>query len=168
MNGEITVKSKLEKGSEFIVTLNGVKIPEILVPDFVKQDISYEKLNSLKIILAEDIQINRELIKIYLENEDVQIYEAETGIAVLNMLKQFRPDIIIMDIRMPLMNGIDANQIIKNTPELKNIPVVAITAHATKEEVEQYKILFDYYLTKPVSKESLIETLLQIQNSHKN
>jgi signal transduction histidine kinase/CheY-like chemotaxis protein len=71
----------------------------------------------------------------------------------------FRPDLILMDIRMPVMDGYDATQRLKADPELRAIPVVALTAYAIKEQKAQYQDIYDAYLSKPISKHDLIATL---------
>jgi CheY-like chemotaxis protein len=118
---------------------------------------------------VEDNAPNREVVRAYTAACNLRLIEAENGQEALQMLKPEsagtlpapRPDLILMDIRMPVMDGYEATQVIKADPTLQTIPVVALTAYAVKEQVEQYQDLYDAYLSKPISKLELIATLAE-------
>ncbi len=158
MNGTISVKSKLGIGSEFILTLNDVKISEqkTIIQKNNIRDFYAEGIN---IILAEDNEINRQLITVFLENQNINIKEANNGKEVLKILEEYIPDLILMDIQMPVLDGYEATKIIKKDNRFKNIPVVALSAHAIKDVVAKYHTIFDDYLTKPVSREDLLKSV---------
>jgi CheY-like chemotaxis protein len=95
----------------------------------------------------------------YLASYDLRLIEVENGQKAIESVKQTRPDLILMDIQMPVMDGYQAAQILKIDQDLRTIPVVALTAYAMKEQREQYQELFDDYLSKPIVQNDLIATL---------
>jgi CheY-like chemotaxis protein len=86
----------------------------------------------------------------------MQVIEAEDGEKAVALALQHKPDLIFMDIRMPVMNGFEAARIIKTTSETSKIPIVALTASVKREEQDkEYAQYFDGYLRKPVSRSEL-------------
>ncbi len=69
------------------------------------------------------------------------------------------PDIILMNIQMPVLNGYDASKIIRKNKELKHIPIIALTANATNDEKKKYGHIFDEYLTKPITNKSFLSAI---------
>jgi len=94
-----------------------------------------------------------------LENENIDVIEAVNGHQVLEKLKHSIPDLILMDIQMPEIDGFQVAKRIKENKNLQNIPIVAVTAHATKGEINKFKLVFDEYLTKPITKKSLLKAI---------
>ena len=76
--------------------------------------------------MAEDVISNRQIIKGYLENYNITIVETENGKDCIYLAQRNRPDIILMDIQMPIMDGYTAINILKSDNELKNIPIIAL------------------------------------------
>jgi len=102
-----------------------------------------------------------------LSDEKVDIYEASDGEEVLALLEKVNPDIIFLDIRMPKKDGFETAKIIKADERYKSIPIIAVTAHAVKSEIEKYKEVFDDYLTKPIIKSDIMKSLTKLIISHK-
>ena len=113
----------------------------------------------LKIIYADDVEINREVVKMLLIKEKIEIFEAADGEEVLDLLKTVKPDMILMDIQMPNMDGYEAAKIIKSDKANSSIPIIALTAHAVKSEIKKFGNIFDDYLTKPIIKSKLIKAI---------
>ncbi|QTA83286.1 Two component system response regulator histidine kinase, GAF domain-containing [Desulfonema limicola] len=167
MKGKIEVHSELNKGSCFKVEFFDIKIAQ--EKDFkARQKVSLNSTNiefePANIMVVDDVRFNRMLIKIWLKNTGINIIEAESGDHALYILKsrQFmniRPDLILMDIRMPGRNGYEITKEIKSDNTLKSIPVLAFTALVMKDEEKKIKACFDGYLPKPVNKASLISEL---------
>lgn len=161
MGGEIKVESETGKGSIFLLEFKDVEVAS--VDDVVKQrgDFNFSNIEFEKsvIIVADDIDFNRELIRGFLEDFNFEIIEAKNGKEAIEKTKKFNADIILMDIRMPEMSGYDATNILREDPEYKNIPVIAVTASVMKEDIENLEYVFNSYLKKPVSKMQLLKEL---------
>ncbi len=152
MNGTLSVKSKEGIGTEFILKLSDVKISNTQIKKKKTIDSTASvTLKGIKILYAEDNMINRAVVSELLKNEGTELREAENGKIAIEMLKTFTPDIILMDIQMPELNGYEAAKIIKQNEKLKSIPIIAYTANATVNEIEKYKKVFDDYIIKPLN-----------------
>ncbi len=113
-----------------------------------------------KVLLVEDNYMNKVLVREILTLNGYEIIEAKSGAEALKMLTVVRPDIILMDIHLPEMDGFTATRIIKADERNKRIPVLAITASAMKGEEE--KILshgFDGYIAKPIEVKKMLELI---------
>ncbi len=164
MGGKVSVESRLQVGSTFKVFIPDLEIVKIKT-DTAKQktlnpkEINFEKSN---VLLADDVGFNRKLIRAFLDKSNVNVIEAEDGQIALEMARKHKPDVILMDIRMPVMDGIEATRLIKKDRELSKIPVIAITAHALKNDGLNYEDTgFDGYLYKPVNMTLLFEELMK-------
>ncbi len=157
MNGEISVTSEAGKGSTFYIHLHNVEIAASQHYDADKSfDLAAIKFEKRTILVADDIDFNRELLRVHLEEYGLTILEASTGKEVVSKSIEFTPDLILMDIRMPEMSGYEAAQHLKDNINCENIPLIAVTASAMKQEEAKVRELFDGYLSKPVSKLELI------------
>jgi CheY-like chemotaxis protein len=113
-----------------------------------------------KILIAEDNAVNRELLRELLEMRGHTVAEACDGEEALRMIEQTQPDLLLLDIGMPLLDGFGVMRKIREDPCFASLPVVAVTAYAMQGDRE--KILssnFDGYLSKPVNARSLGEEL---------
>ena len=123
---------------------------------------SAEQLNvaGKTILLVEDNEANSRLAKFLLRSQGYQVREAVTAREAFEILKTHRPDLIIMDILLPDMDGLEATKKIKENPATRDIPVVAVTAYFTKAERE--KVLaagcIDL-ITKPIDKETFVNRI---------
>jgi CheY-like chemotaxis protein len=112
-----------------------------------------------KILIVEDVELNRDLLVQLLEEEH-EVTTAIDGPSCLAMLERELPDIILMDISLPGIDGLVIAQQIKATPELKDIPIIAVTAHAMRGDRE--KVLAsgcDAYLSKPLDEPELFNLI---------
>ncbi len=113
-----------------------------------------------RILVVEDNLMNKILVKEVLTLNGYEIIEAQTGTEALKSFTTVRPDLVLMDIQLPEMDGVTAMRVIKSDKKNKDIPVIALTASAMKGEEE--KILnagFDGYIAKPIDTKKLIETV---------
>ncbi len=113
-----------------------------------------------KILIAEDNPVNRELLRELLEMRGHTVAEACDGEEALGMMEQSQPDLVLLDIGMPLLDGFGVIRKIRENPRFASMPVVAVTAYAMQGDRE--KILsskFDGYLSKPVDARSLVQEL---------
>ncbi len=183
MKGNISVKSEIAVGSTFTVCLPNVQIAKNHFNFSENNKINYNEnfdFKGSKILIAEDIQSNIEIIKGYLKNNNIKIIEAKNGLIALELAKSEQPDLILMDIQMPVMDGFESIEKIKKINELKNVPVIALTASVKLDDANKIKSYFNEYLRKPVSKYDLIiklqkylprkslheEQKLNIENKH--
>ena len=119
-----------------------------------------------KILLVDDSEDNRFLIREYLKNTGHEIIEAENGEAAVEKAKRGQFDVILMDMKMPVMDGYSATKQIRfweTLTRLPRIPIVALTAYAMEDEQEKSLACgCDLHLSKPVSKKDLLSVLDQI------
>ena len=114
-------------------------------------------LNQKTILVAEDEDSNYELVKIVLQKR-FRLLRAHNGIEAVNLNEDERPDLILMDIRMPEMNGLDATRIIKEVNH--ETPVIALSAYAFEENIREAKMAgCDEFMAKPFRVENLIEVV---------
>ena len=112
-----------------------------------------------KILVVDDTEFNRDLVVQLLE-DDYDMVIAENGEEALTVTEQERPDLILMDLGMPVMDGWEATRRLKSNDQLKNIPVIAVTSHAmVGDEVEARKAGCDDYLPKPIDEDLLIKKI---------
>ncbi|RVV98154.1 response regulator [Mesobaculum littorinae] len=120
-------------------------------------------LAPLRVIAAEDNAINRMVLAGMLKSQNVALRFAENGAEALAAYLQERPDLVLMDISMPVMGGSEATRRIRNHEEaaaLPPVPIIAVTAHAMPEDIEEFRRSgFDQALTKPLSRDQLLATL---------
>lgn len=163
MGGRIDVVSEVGIGSTFTVTLEQVPIAEsqsrYLNPSY-RDPRSIVFTTPAQILLVDDHPENRCLIREYLEGTPIQILEADNGAGALYQMRHHTVDLVLMDLRMPLMNGYHATYVIRKTPEWAHLPVVALTAaHLSEPLVRQNR--FDAYLQKPIRQADLWSVLAQ-------
>ena len=166
MNGSIHVESEPGKGSEFRVIFHEVgyqdkKASRINVTG--EEDIEFEKA---LILVVDDVVSNRNLIRGFFENTRLEFIEAVDGKEALEYAEKFRPDLIIMDLRMPVMDGYEATINLKNNVELKHIPIVVASASGMEQKSNEIKHLIQGYLRKPIVKKDLA-AIFKIYLKHK-
>lgn len=105
----------------------------------------------LKVLLVDDFEDTRLFLRLALEEHGFIVFEAENGeTAVQNALRE-RPNVILMDLTMPLMDGFAATKLIRQNEDFKNVPIIAITAHQETDFRTDAKASgFDAYVTKPI------------------
>ncbi|MDE6355492.1 MAG: hybrid sensor histidine kinase/response regulator [Prevotella sp.] len=115
-----------------------------------------------KILIVDDVVSNVLLLKILLTNEKFQICTASNGRECIEKTKSERPDLILLDVMMPDLNGFDTAVILKNDPETANVPIIFLTALNTPSDLVQgFKVGASDFLTKPFNKEELIVRVMQ-------
>ena len=112
-----------------------------------------------KILIVEDVEFNRDLLVQLLE-DDFDLVTAVDGAAGVKEAECEQPDLILMDMSLPIVDGWEATRRIKANKALKDIPVIALTAHAMQGDEEKARACgCDDYLTKPVDEDLLIEKI---------
>jgi len=164
LGGSIHVESTVKIGSTFTFvlpfegTVGGINQERTTTTTNVRTirvSARPEDMNRKTILVAEDEDSNYELVKIVLQKR-YRLLRAHNGIEAVNLNEDEHPDLILMDIRMPEMNGLDATRIIKEINH--NTPVIALSAYAFDENVREAKMAgCDEFMAKPFRVENLIE-----------
>jgi len=109
-----------------------------------------------KILVIEDNDRNRKLVKILLEAKNYEVIEAKTGEEALAYLQDDKPDLILLDIQLPNMDGLTLTRMLRSNQETKDIPIVAVTAYAMKGDKERMlEAGCDAYVSKPIDTREL-------------
>ena len=156
MDGSIHVKSKLKEGSVFTISVpKGTR--ELASEDFFLEPVpkETEKGQAMKkyvILYVEDNPANLNLVRhLFRRRSDVELLAAPDAKLGIELAQAHRPDLILMDINLPGMDGTTAMKYLQNKPETQDIPVVAISANAMPRDVKQGLAAgFCDYLTKPL------------------
>ena len=115
-----------------------------------------------KILIVDDVMSNVLLLKILLSNEKFQVCTANCGNACIEQARKEHPDLILLDVMMPDISGFDTAVIMKKDPELKDIPIIFLTALNTPADlVKGFQVGANDFLTKPFNKEELVMRVMQ-------
>lgn len=162
MGGRIGVESKIDSGSIFSIQLPFKTNTEATQTAYAIAD--YNQLKGLRVLLAEDVEMNQFIARSILEEKGVYVTEAIDGRETIEKVKSFTFDLILMDISMPYIDGIQATSIIrsmKNSPNC-SIPIIAITANALEGDKQKYLSAgMNGYISKPFLEEEFLMVILQ-------
>ncbi len=159
MDGSISVESEEGKGAAFRIELKGVEVTTKETGEERSFDPKELEFAPAKVLIADDIEYNRDLIAAYLSPFNFEICFAENGKVAFEQAQEHRPDLILMDIRMPEMDGYESSKRLKEEEWGKDIPIIAVSASGTAQEKEAINLLFDGYLPKPLSQFVLINEI---------
>ncbi|QDW22744.1 PAS domain S-box protein [Flavobacterium sp. KBS0721] len=172
MDSRLQLESKIDMGSNFYFDLNlktsNQSINEKYNAELKKINLELSSKNAgayhknITFLIVEDNKVNMLLLKTIIKNlyGTAYIYECENGYEAVNQFESINPDLIFMDIQMPIMNGYETTKAIRNTITGKDIPIIAVTAGAEKDE--RNKCLsagMDDYISKPIIKGTVEEAL---------
>ena len=112
------------------------------------------------VLIVEDNELNMKLFRDLLEAHGYQTSGTSNGVEALDLVRKLRPDLVLMDIQLPQVSGLELTRWIKDDTELRMIPVVAVTAFAMKGDEERIREGgCEAYLSKPISVSKFIETV---------
>jgi PAS domain S-box-containing protein len=174
MESKLQLESKIDVGSNFYFDLNLKTSNESINEKYnaelkkINSELSFENNTknhkNITFLIVEDNKVNMLLLKTIIKNlyNTAHIYECENGYEAVNQFESINPDLVFMDIQMPIMNGYETTKAIRNIPTGKNIPIIAVTAGAEKDE--RNKCLsagMDDYISKPIIKGTVEEALVK-------
>lgn len=159
MHGKIWLESRLGHGSAFHFELSFEKIEQLPIKEYDTQEIQVPNDLQLTILLAEDTAINQKVATRILNKQGHQVTIAENGQQALQLWKKGHFDLILMDMQMPIMDGLEATQAIRAVEHnQQHIPILAMTANAMQGDEELCLAAgMDGYISKPVSAKKLLD-----------
>lgn len=120
-----------------------------------------ENLGKPCILIVDDDSNIRDLIKSFYDEYDFEMIEAVNGQEAVDMARACTPDLILLDIQMPVLNGYEAAAIIKNDEAVKDIPILVITGQGHGEMADRINGMYDGYVSKPFKKADLMKATMQ-------
>ncbi len=160
MNGTIDVKSTKGSGTTFVIDLR-LEIGNEKEIDITTNTEIFDGLSNKKILLVEDNDLNRLVATNSLSYHHMKVTEAKNGIEAIERLKENSFDLILMDLQMPEMGGLDATRIIREEMKLLT-PIIALTANAFKAEIERcISAGMNDYIIKPFEENTLVGAILK-------
>jgi signal transduction histidine kinase/DNA-binding response OmpR family regulator len=163
LGGTLTVESEVGRGSTFAFTLT---LPKAEAPRAKKEEVmDTGSLSGRRILLAEDNEINRDVARLMLEEWQVHVDEAPDGLVAVEMHAQNPYDVVLMDIQMPNMNGLEATARIRQHPDRQRaqVPILALTANAFRADNELYLAAgMNDCLAKPFEEDALYQKLVDL------
>ncbi|WP_051929409.1 response regulator [Flavobacterium sp. 83] len=166
--GSIQVKSKIDQGSTFSFTLSFKKTKATAESKIIATKLD-TKIRNISVLVVEDIALNQLLMKTLLDDFGFERDIAENGKIAIEMLQKKSYDIILMDLQMPIMNGFEATDYIRNTMNSK-IPIIALTADVTTIDLAKCKAVgMNDYIAKPIDEKVLYSKIVGLvkKQSHK-
>jgi len=163
MHGVITVQSETGKGSAFRFEFPNVAITEPAETSILPADGQgdFSQFVPATILVADDVALNRALLSGYFEGTGHKLITARNGLEALEQAEKHRPDVILMDMRMPELDGHETTRRLKTNPALKHIPVIAVTASSFREEEARARTICEGFIRKPFNRADLIAELKQ-------
>ena len=168
LGGTLEVESALNKGSKFTLKVP-VGLGEEAEASFDAPDNYASRpeadLSAFKLLVVDDIESNRKLLREFLEKSRIGIREAATAQEALDTVREWRPSIVLMDIRMPMMSGCEAITELRKEPEFAKLPIIAVSANAMASERDRLLGLgATDFVSKPFMKDELYRKVMRALN----
>ncbi len=162
MGGTVTVSSEKGSGSRFMVTIP-FKVGSVAdLPEDNTREVNPRVLAGTKVLLVDDHEVNRFLIVSFFKEWNIYVEEAENGQEAIDMLRENTYDLVLMDKQMPVLDGIEATQIIRAQVN-KEIPIIALSANALKETVDScLNAGMDDFVAKPFKPNELFAKMITL------
>ncbi len=163
MGGSVNAVSVLGKGSTFTLTLPEVPVPETgpARTESTNASTSLHTMPPMKVLIVDDNAHNREVMGAFFRNSHHQVEYANDGLQAVEQAVSHAPDIILMDIRMPRLDGREATGLIRQHDGLARTPVIAVTASSLSDSKTNVHVAFDGYLRKPFLLPDLVSAIQQ-------
>ena len=169
MGGSLGIESEIGEGSAFIISIPKVEIAaeDARVREETLWEVEDITFDPARILIADDIDYNREILRMYLKEYNFSFFEAADGQQTLVQVSEKKPDLILLDMKMPTMDGYEVCRQLRKSGKVKTIPVIGISASALKDDEAAIREYCDSFLPKPVSKSQLIGELMKYLPFHK-
>ena len=170
MGGDVTVKSSGGVGTVFSFTFQAVPA-QLHTPSHPTQPSLVERgeplLDGLRVLLVDDNPVNRKVARMLLKPTSMTFIDAEHGAQALKLLAEQHFDLMLLDVHMPVMDGVETIKCIRSSPEpWHDVPVIALTADAMSGDRERLLGLgMSGYATKPVDQRALIAEIMRVLNT---
>jgi signal transduction histidine kinase/DNA-binding response OmpR family regulator len=167
MNGQISVTSVKNQGSVFTITLKDVFVSANEPTNKRPLDLKFDvvKFEKVTILVVDDIESNRYLLTELLRRLNLDTITARNGLEAISLAAEQQPKLILMDLRMPKLDGFEATKRLKSNPKTKSIPIIGLSASASKSDiVESKRIGMEAYLSKPIKTNDLMKELSKFLN----
>jgi CheY-like chemotaxis protein len=169
MGGSIDVQSEPDVGTRFTVRLPAPRVDPATQADGIVESLADEepgaRLEGLRVLLAEDHPVNQRVVSLLLEPLGVDVTVAANGAEALDLFKTGPFDLILMDMQMPVMDGVSATRAIRDLESARACaatPIIMLSANALKEHQEKARAAgCDLHVAKPVTAERLIAALIE-------
>ncbi|MDJ1173171.1 ATP-binding protein [Roseofilum capinflatum] len=168
MGGSIALDSQLQKGSTFTVRFPNLTAIQTLSSRLDSTDLEtslkavLESKESLSILIVDDVESNRKLLQAYLDFPNCNLLSAANGYKAIELVQEHQPDLILLDLVMPDLDGQAVLQILKQDRNTQDIPVIIVTASVKKDSMSTWPILAQGFLQKPVLKQDLAREIERI------
>ena len=162
MGGSVVVASVPEQGTTFHLRIPNVTVSARLSvgrPSVQEGAVDFNELAPATIVVVDDNEMNRQLIAGVFEGSHHRIHFGANGLEAVSLTEALRPDVVLLDIRMPHMDGQEALAKIRATPGLEMVPVIVVTASSLMEDEHQLRQQFSGYVQKPFTRRALFEEL---------
>ena len=128
--------------------------------EMIRRGGDFEQRAAKKVLIVEDNDLNMKLFNDLLEAHGYHTLQTKDGVEALRMARQHRPDLILMDIQLPEVSGLEVTKWLKEDDDLRSIPVIAVTAFAMKGDEEKIREGgCEAYIAKPISVASFMRTV---------
>ena len=165
MQGRIQVVSKPGEGALFQVNIPNLQHAEAVAPnlaDGFADAVDFDRLPPLRILVVDDVDWNVEVARGYLRGSHHQLAIARDGEEAVTVARAFRPDVVLMDLRMPRMNGYRATEAIRADIAARGARIIAVTASSMTDDHGTTEVRFDGYVRKPYAPAELLASLVAL------
>jgi signal transduction histidine kinase/ligand-binding sensor domain-containing protein/DNA-binding response OmpR family regulator len=162
MHGKIIVESEPGKGSTFRFEFSNVTITQLAETGSAAAtpgESDFSQFAPATLLVADDVALNRQLVAGYFEGTEHKVITATNGLEALEQAAKYEPDVILMDMRMPELDGYQTTVRLKANAALRNIPVIAVTASSFRDEEARARKACDGFIRKPFNRAELITEL---------
>ena len=161
MQGSLWLDDSTVRGSRFSFSFKATT-PKPISVNHPHEETNIEKLHELRVLLVEDNRVNQMVVRKLMEKIGIAVVLAENGLEAIEQIENHYFDLVLMDMQMPVMDGITATSVIRSRNDLKQPIIVALTANAFSEDREKCeKAGMNGFLTKPINLKALKEEILR-------